>query len=185
MEQKASGEQPAFLLFISNVHQAEIRYVQFTFTQNMNEFMNHRSMNSFRHNTAYWFGPKVEDWLTAIPSGKTSESSESYVFACDLYNLQDGKFWHRLRLNWFWVKSYCSTGSGGHSKGPQGGGSQVLAIFCPPLEWVTSFGYLYSTSSAKNPIFAYIVCFCQRVGNDLLEWRSLYHKAAIQSAFVQ
>ena len=35
----------------SNVHQAEILYVQFTFAQNMNEFMNHRSVNAFRHNT--------------------------------------------------------------------------------------------------------------------------------------
>jgi len=35
----------------NNVQQAEIQYVQFTFTQNMNEFMNDRSVNSFRHKT--------------------------------------------------------------------------------------------------------------------------------------
>ena len=35
----------------SNVHQAVIQYVQFTFAENMNEFMNYRSMNAFRHNT--------------------------------------------------------------------------------------------------------------------------------------
>ena len=39
----------------SNVHQAVIQYVQFTFAENMNEFMNYRSMNAFRHNTAYCF----------------------------------------------------------------------------------------------------------------------------------
>ena len=36
-----------------NVHQAVTQYVQFTFAQNMNEFMNYRLMNAFRHNTGY------------------------------------------------------------------------------------------------------------------------------------
>ena len=35
----------------SNVHPAIIQYVQFTFAQNMNEFMKNHSMNTFRHNT--------------------------------------------------------------------------------------------------------------------------------------
>ena len=36
--------------FTITVHQAEIPYVQFTFAQNMNEFMKDRSLNAFRHN---------------------------------------------------------------------------------------------------------------------------------------
>ena len=41
--------------FTINFHQMETQYVQFTFTQNMNEFMNDRSLNAFRHNTGEVF----------------------------------------------------------------------------------------------------------------------------------
>ena len=34
----------------NNVHQAEIQHVQFTFVQNMNKFMNDRSLKVFRRN---------------------------------------------------------------------------------------------------------------------------------------
>ena len=36
---------------VTGSNQAVIQYVQFTFAENMNEFMNYRSMNAFRHNT--------------------------------------------------------------------------------------------------------------------------------------
>ena len=48
------------------VHPTDIQYVQFMFTQNMNEFMNDRSLNAFRHNTdsyASLFSPHCLDLL--------------------------------------------------------------------------------------------------------------------------
>ena len=36
-----------------DVHKAKIQTVQFTFTQNMNVFVNDRSLNAFGYNTAF------------------------------------------------------------------------------------------------------------------------------------
>ena len=39
-------------------------YVQFTFAQNMNKFMNDRSLNAFRHNISWtWTGRDWQNWL--------------------------------------------------------------------------------------------------------------------------
>ena len=61
----------------NNVHQAEIQYVQFMFTQNMNEFTNDRSLNVFRHNTAFDHGSDWNTWFQLF--GWVSEYFWEYI----------------------------------------------------------------------------------------------------------
>jgi len=61
----------------SDVHQAVI-HVQFTFAQNMNEFMNYRS-NAFKHNTGWPDELQIE-----IPADYAAQ----FVDSCNLADLQ-------------------------------------------------------------------------------------------------
>ena len=61
---KLNCERLLFTKARMNAHQAEIQYAQFTFAQNMNEFMNNHSLNAFSHNTAsrHYYASENNEW---------------------------------------------------------------------------------------------------------------------------